>query len=387
MIVVYGLLILCLIVTIHELGHLFAALISGVTVESFSVGMGPVILHKTIRNIDWRLSLLPLGGYCAMKGEKDFQNACDAGLNHIEAEKGSMYAVHPFKRAFIGFAGPMANLVFAFAAYSIIAMTGYTYYTSNNTITLANEVYPEMHSAAADAGLITGDKITKINGTIIDEFSDIYEIVSIHPDEDLKVEVIRNKSNDNPSLSTSGDTETILFTVHTDMDTSTGQGKIGVISDPESFEAREAKRYSFFPALYQGFKETGKGIALTIKGISILFKGVDVTEAVSGPARITTMLGSTVKYGFEAGIRNGIVSVLQFMAIISISLFFMNLLPIPILDGSLVLFSLIEGIFRIEISPKIKNKVQYIGLVFIAALFLLALAGDARYILRLFNAK
>lgn len=316
-----------------------------------------------------------------------------------------MYSVHPFKRSIIGFAGPFANLFFAFLAYTVIAMTGYTYYSSNNTITLANEVYPELHSAAADAGLLTGDRISKINGSEIREFSQIFEIVSTHPAEDLVIEVKRpvvdaakagadagagTEEKSTPatddSLSEKGFI-TLTFTVHTDMDTSTGQGKIGVVSDASSYEAHEAKRYSFFPAIVQGISETGKGLALTVKGIGILFKGVDVTQAVSGPARITTMLGSTAKYGFKESFRTGIVSVLQFMAIISISLFFMNLLPIPILDGSLVLFSLIEGIFSIEISPKLKNKVQYVGLVFIAALFLLALAGDARYILRVFNAR
>lgn len=408
MTVVYGLIILCLIVCLHELGHFFAAIACGVKVESFSVGMGPVLLHKTIKNVDWRLSLFPIGGYCAMKGEKDFQNACEAGLKHIEADEGSMYSVHPFKRALIGFAGPFANLFFAFLAYTIIAMTGYTYYSSNNRITLANEVYPELHSAAADAGLLTGDRISKINGTEITEFSQIYEIVSTHPAEDLQIEVKRQLSETAPSSNRVTETniaeagkpagpadssasnerfEFLTFTVHTDMDTSTGQGKIGVVSDASTYEAHEAKRYSFFPAIAKGITDTGNGIALTIRGIGILFKGVDVTQAVSGPARITTMLGSTAKYGFKESFRTGIVSVLQFMAIISISLFFMNLLPIPILDGSLVLFSLIEGIFSIEISPNLKNKVQYIGLVFIAALFLLALAGDARYILRLFHAR
>ena len=72
--IVLGFLFLCILVVIHELGHFIAAKLSGVEVESFSVGFGPILLHKKIGKTDYRISLLPLGGYCGMKGEKDFQN-------------------------------------------------------------------------------------------------------------------------------------------------------------------------------------------------------------------------------------------------------------------------------------------------------------------------
>ena len=134
-------------------------------------------------------------------------------------------------------------------------------------------------------------------------------------------------------------------------------------------------------------KETGENIMLTFKGVGLLFRGAKVTESVSGPARITTMLGSTVKEGFGAGFRTGLSSVLQFMAIISISLFIMNLLPVPVLDGGLILFSLIETIFGITISPKVRIRVQYIGLAFIAFLFVVAMTGDIHYFIGLFHGK
>jgi len=120
---------------------------------------------------------------------------------------------------------------------------------------------------------------------------------------------------------------------------------------------------------------------LSIKGIATLFKGAELTESVAGPARITTMLGETAKSGFSSGFRNGVASVLQFMALISVSLFIMNLLPIPILDGFLVLTSIIEAIFGLKASPKLRAIVQYIGLFIIALLFLLAISGDFRYFL------
>ena len=111
-----------------------------------------------------------------------------------------------------------------------------------------------------------------------------------------------------------------------------------------------------------------------------MFKGVDVTQAVSGPVRITVMLGDTVQTGFKAGFRAGLTSTLNFLALISISLFIMNLLPIPILDGGLILFALIETIIRRPVHPKVMYYTQFIGIAFIVVLFGIALFSDARYL-------
>ena len=371
MTIIIGIILLGVLVFIHELGHFLASKASGVAVEAFSIGMGPVLLHKEWRGTDWRLSLLPFGGYCAMKGEKDFEESFD---KNVVLEKDSFYGVKAAFRAAIGFAGPFTNFLFAVFAFFVIALTGYTYYSAGNKIQLANEVYPELHSAAADAGLLTGDKIIKINNKEIADFSDLYTEVAVHPDEDIFVVVER-------------DGRQIEFAIHTDMNKSTGEGKIGVVSDPDSIEKKEAKRYSFFPAIGHGFAETFRLIHLSVKGIATLFKGVNVAESVAGPARITSMMGETAKSGFQSGFRNGIVSVLNFMALISVSLFIMNLLPIPILDGFLVFTSIIEAIFGIRVSPKVRNIVQYIGIALIAMLFVLAMTGDFHYFSELLNAK
>lgn len=363
---VYGILCLGFIVFFHELGHFIAAKLFHVKVESFSLGFGPAILHKKIGETDYRLSLFPLGGYCGMKGEQDFRKALDAGLDHIEGEPDSMYGIHPLKRAVIGFAGPFFNLMFACIAFTVIAMTGYTYYSYPSKITLADDVYPEVHSAARDAGLRTGDVITSINRKEISDFSDIIEIVGSHPDEDLSITVDRNG-------------KTLTFTVHSELDKSQGTGKIGITSAGSEPVQREAKRYWFFPAVWQGIKQTGSYTALTVKSIGILFKGIDVQNALSGPARITDMLGDTVKDGFAAGARQGIAGMLDLMAFISISLFIMNLLPVPVLDGGLILFAFIEWLLRRQIHPKIQYYVQYVGLAFIAVLFVIGLTSDIHY--------
>ena len=438
--ILYGILGLGLIVLIHETGHLIAARICGVKVEAFSVGMGPVLLHKTIKNTDYRLSLIPLGGYCEMKGEKAFSEALESNAKEITGEPDSLYGVHPLKRAFIAFMGPFFNVIFAFLAFIIISAIGYNYYSTPSKIILANEVYPDFSSPAAEAGLKTGDLIYQIDDEPIINFADISSYVSLHPDEELVFKVLR------------GDRK-LSFVVKTELDTETGAGKIGVLNwvnplvaeiIPESSAEKiglttgatitkvdgnpvfsttdisllitgkksaliewekdsntfsgildlntedvgirfasdryHTPTYGFFGSIKQGFLETIETIGLTFKSIGLLFKGVDFTSAVSGPIRITQMIGETAVSGFSASFSTGIVTVLNFLALISISLFIMNLLPIPILDGGLILFALIETVFRRKIHPKVLYYVQFIGLAFIAVLFCIALFSDFRYL-------
>lgn len=438
--ILYGILGLGLIVLIHETGHLIAARICGVKVEAFSVGMGPILLHKTIKDTDYRLSLIPLGGYCEMKGEKAFSEALESNAKEITGEPDSLYGVHPLKRAFIAFMGPFFNVIFAFFAFIIISAIGYNYYSTPSKIILANEVYPDFSSPAAEAGLKTGDTIYQIGEEPIINFADISSYVSLHPDEELVFKVLRDDKN-------------LSFVVKTELDTETGAGKIGVLNwvnplvaevIPDSSAANmglsagatitkvdgepvfnttdislliigknsvvmewekesnifsgtldlntgdvgirfasdryHTPTYGFFGSIKQGFLETIETIGLTFKSIGLLFKGVDFTSAVSGPIRITQMIGETAVSGFSASFSTGIVTVLNFLALISISLFIMNLLPIPILDGGLILFALIETISRRKIHPKVLYYVQFIGLAFIAVLFCIALFSDFRYL-------
>ena len=464
MTVIYGLLGLSVIIFIHELGHFFVARFFGVHVESFSIGMGPVLLHKTVKGTDYRLSLIPFGGYCGMKGEKDFQTAMENKLDRIPAEKDSFYGVHPLKRIAIAFAGPFANVILAIAALSVVAMIGYDYYTSPNKIILASEFYPDSPLSAAEAGLQTGDRIRAINGKRIEYFSDIVEAVSLAARKTLHVEADRNGT-------------AMTFTLVPELDKSTGAGKIGVLNwlDPviesaaensPAFNAglqngdriieadgktvrntvdlyeilknlREAdisverdsrvfqahlslasqdeqsalksaerensgnenlvsgiswqaikvhtKTYPFFPALIQGTKETFKMVSVTAQSIALLFKGIDLKQAVSGPIGITVLLGETAKEGFSAGFSVGVVTVCNFLAVISISLFLMNLLPVPVLDGGLILVAFIELVRRKSIKPKTLYAIQIAGICFIVLIFLLGMFADINRIIQRFQ--
>lgn len=368
--ILYGLILLDILVIVHEFGHFIAAKLSNVTVTAFSVGMGPVLLHKEFKNVDWRISLFPVGGYCALKGESDFQKAVEEKLPEIKGDSDSFYGCNPWKAFFIGLAGPLANFFFSVFSFFLISLIGFSYWSAGTKITIADEVYPFIHSAAREGGLLSGDTILSINGNDVNDFSEIAEYVMIRGDEDLDFKILRNE-------------EILEITVHSDFDKKTGSGKIGIVSDKDSVIQRHSKTYSFFPAIGQGFKETIKYINLTFKGIRTLFKGVKIENAVSGPARVTTILGDTAKTGFSINFKTGIVAVLQLLGLISVSLFIMNLLPVPVLDGCIVLFAFIEGVFKIRIPPKVKFYGQYAGIFLLCILFAISLFSDFSYFIGL----
>jgi regulator of sigma E protease len=443
MTIIFGLAALSILVVVHEIGHFLAARLSGVTVESFSVGMGPVLLHRTVGGTDFRLSLVPFGGYCGLKGEQEFRAALDEKRDRFERDPSSMYGSGPARRLFIAVAGPFFNLLFAFLAFTAVALVGYTYYSADNRIILADEIYPDAVSRAREQGLRTGDRILSLDAVPMRTFSDIQLFVSSHADEDVAAVVERGG-------------EVLGLTLRPAFEKSSGSGKIGVVGwiDPVvaevpkggaaeraglrkgdtitavdgvpassaaevfrllaargagrteiaylrdgegrtaaadvsdgdpifSFEApkHRSQTYTFFPALARGVSETAAMTGLAVKSIGYLFKGADVTKTVSGPVRITVLLGDTVKNGFAAGIGTGAAGLLGTLAIVSISLFIMNLLPVPVLDGGIVLFSLAEMVLRKPLKPKFLYYTQFVGIAFIAALAALAVFSDARYLL------
>ena len=441
MTIVYGLIGLGIIVLVHELGHFTAAHICGVDVESFSIGMGPVLLRKKVAKTEYRISLLPLGGYCGLKGEHAFQEAIENNLDTIQKEKGSFYGGSPILRIIIAFAGPFFNFLFAIIALSIVAGVGYSYYTSSNKIILLDEVDTTPPTIAYQAGLKTGDTILSINGKKTPHFSDISEIISFNAKKTLSFEVMRNNTQQNISITPALNKETgagyigivnwitpivdstepesgafkaglqsgdLIISidnqaVHNTIDVQkqlsqkkeilitwsrSGKimnsplpltdGKAGIIFKVDKIHS---PKYNFIQAMGHGILDTFSMLNITIKSISLLFKGIDFTKAVSGPVRITVMLGQTTKEGFSSGFATGIVTICNFLAIISISLFLMNLLPIPILDGGLILFAFIELFRGKEIKPKILYKIQYIGIAFIAFIFIFALLGDIRFLI------
>lgn len=398
MTVVWGILGLGVLVFWHELGHYVAARLCGVKVVAFSVGMGPVIFHRTVtrgdNSTDWRLSLIPFGGYCAMKGEDDFAAALESGQKEIPGGPDSFYGTHPLRRVIIAFAGPLFNLILAFIALMIIGLSGYTYLSAGTSVIMADEIYEGMESPAHNAGMRTGDKILAMDGRPALDFSDIAEYVSSRPEKDIVFTVERadaeytgsegiiHGADSSPSSEAQDPAKILYITVRPALDKETATGKIGIVSSPDSVEERMVPGKGIFGSARYAAERIAQFVTLTFRSIGILFKGVRITSAVSGPARIATMLGEAVSMGFSGGIKNGIVSTLDFLSLISLALFISNLLPIPVLDGGQIIFSLAEAVSRRRLSPKFLYRIKIAGLIIVGSLAVLAISGDLLYFIK-----
>lgn len=445
--ILIGLIILSIMVFIHELGHFIAAKLCGVVVESFSIGWGPVLFKKKRGDTEYRISAIPMGGYCGMKGEKAFQQAIEENLSAVPKKEGELYGVHPFKRIIIAFAGPFANYISAVLALAIVSAIGSSYYTSSNKIAPVYYYNEADDSPAREADLRMGDIILSINGEKTETFADIVRLIVPEAKEEVTLEIEREgqiltkklrpkldpktgagiigfysfipleidgvKPSSSAELAglKKGDliTEVNGIEVANTVDLnraldgiSEKTAELGILRDGNKITKTvnlirtengidlglkiknikvEIPGTGFFKSIVNGFVLTHKSFVLTFKSLGLLFKGVDFRQALSGPVRITHMLGDVAAQGFKAGFLIGLSDILNFVSIISISLFIMNLLPIPILDGGLILFAFIEFIFRRQIHPKVLYYVQFIGIAFIGVVFIFALWGDIGYFL------
>jgi regulator of sigma E protease len=218
---------------------------------------------------------------------------------------------------------------------------------------------------AALAGLRVGDRILSINGKPVEHTIGLFSFLD--SEKPSKATVIFTRDG--------GEAETTLVLAYP-IGSSTNLG-IGWKSMSSSVRAD-----SLGEALAMGIAETGSTISATYQGIATLFMGVDLLKAVSGPARITWMVGSVAQSGLSGETAGGLSVALNFLAVLSIGLFAMNLLPIPLLDGGSILLFIIE-LFRHK-AARVKTVLRYqtIGMVAVAALFLLSTVGDVLFFSR-----
>lgn len=449
--IIIGILGLGVVVFVHELGHLLGAKAVGIEVEAFSLGWGKKLIGRTWKGTEYRLSLLPLGGYCKMKGEKLLQGALERGEDTIPREPGTLFGVSPARRIFTYLAGPLGNFLFSILILALVWQIGFTTYTYSNKIVVTDD-YPflasELPSPAGAAGLMTGDIILEVEGRPIGHFDDFREAVAPHPEKPLSLLVQRGS-------------EKLTFTVTPELTPSTGAGRVGVsawiepvleavepgsaadlgglkggdrilsvngrtvnhqldlvevlqagperliVQAERSGEIREltviphyndegqgalgigfrgieveSPRVNPLQALTKGAKETVSNLVLSVTGLLNLPKsGVDVKEAVSGPIRITYYVGQVASQGFSVGFQQGITSFLRFLSFISVALFFMNLLPIPLLDGGMIVANLFEGITRRPLRPRPFYWFQMVGFFLLLMLILFTTYSDILFLI------
>ncbi len=222
--------------------------------------------------------------------------------------------------------------------------------------------YVQPASAAAVAGLQEGDRILSANGKPIENQMALSAIISKNP-KSIEIEYIRGTTR----------TKTVLIPHISE----NGSPVIGV-----SFAGVEipSPKLNIFQSIGRGTEETFTTLALSIKSIGLFFKGIDVKEAVAGPVKLTYYMGEAASSGFQTGIGEGLTNFFRFMSLISVALGFMNLLPIPVIDGGMIVFNVAELVMGKPPKTRALYRYQMIGSFLILLLLLLAVFSDINFI-------
>lgn len=332
---VFGILIL-----FHELGHFLIAKRLKVKVEKFSFGFGPALFKIKRGDTEYAISSVPFGGYVKMAGEN---------LKESKGKKDEFYSKSPLQRIAIVVAGPIMSLGLAFLIFYILLIIGGI--STVNPNAKVGDLIPDY--PALNAGIQKGDEITAINDEKVADWQQMTKIIRGKAGEEILITVDRKG-------------KFLSFYVTPKEEILNNEQRVGAIGIYPEIIIKKANPIT---AVYKSAEMVGKTTYLIINGlVELIRRKVPAKEALGGPiliARITARLAE-----------EGIVPVLSFAGLISVVLGVFNLFPIPILDGGLILFFIIEWIRKKPLSEKFQLIAQNIGLTFIIGIMLYATYND-----------
>lgn len=339
-----SLLVLSALIFFHELGHYLAARLMGVYVEVFSIGFGRKIASFNKWGTEWRIAVIPLGGYVKMKGQDDLDPA------KCNQDEDSYNTKNPYQRIFILVAGPLANFILAFVLYFAIALGG-----PNVLSPVIGNVAEK--SPAEIAGLKKDDVIKSINGIEITTWKEMAEIIS-SSDGSLSLQIIRDGYIETKTLTPKITQTTNMFNEVIEKKM-IGIGSAGVTHKLE-LGVTDTLSYATEQTLFAS---------------TMIFTGVQKLIVGDVPAKELGGVISIVKITADAT-DAGWMSVLFFAALISVNLGVLNLLPIPALDGGHIMFNLYEIVVRRAPSEGAIVKLTITGWFILFSLMGLGLFND-----------
>lgn len=370
MMVVYAIIVLGVLIFVHELGHFLFAKMLGVSVEKFSLGFGPKLIGKKIGETEYLLSAFPLGGYVKMFGEGGFIEGGESHHPPEDEEAGSEAASEPVQRELteeeklrsfahkpvlariaIVMAGPVFNLIFAWMIFIVLCMMGVPTVTAK-----IGEVLKD--KPAARAGVLKDDVISSINGKSIARWEEIAEGIAASKGQPLTVSVKRGEKSVDFTMTPEPRISKNLF----------GEKVNGYAIGVASAGEVVTEYYNPFQAVIKGTEQTWKVIDITIMSLVKMVQRVVPMDSVGGPIMIAKMAGEQASAGGA--------SFLAFMALLSINLGVLNLLPVPVLDGGHLLFYFMELVFRRPVPQKVREYAQQIGMVLLLGLMVMAFYND-----------
>lgn len=354
--------LLGILVFVHEFGHYLIAKLCGVKVDEFSLGFGKQLWgRRDASGTLWKISAVPLGGYCKFVGDSDAASGGSETSTLSEEDKKYAFATQsPFKKLAIAVGGPGFNYLFAFLIFVGIFMT----MGAMNFPPVVGEVIKG--GAAEKAGILPQDRILTINGKQIKTFQNIRQEVEMAADGFVDIELMRGEQKINKKIKL----EKIPLEVENNQEE---RPMLGVTSVPTAEFGQG--RLSFVEAVKEAGVRTWRVTELTLRGVGQMISGRRSTDDLGGIVRIAEMTGDISK-------SNSWMDFLVFMALLSINLGLINLFPIPFLDGGHVVIYLIEIVTRREINEQVKEYIFKLGFFLLIALMVFATYND---IARLFN--
>ncbi|RMF08298.1 MAG: RIP metalloprotease RseP [Candidatus Neomarinimicrobiota bacterium] len=375
-------LVLGVLIFIHELGHYLAARSVGVRVDRFSVGFPPRFLTFTSADSGWIIRIyflrrqaeswqwlpvwerfwsrpgrrgsgteyclawIPLGGYVKMAGVID--ESLDTDIRHAPDEFASK---SPLAQAWVMSAGVIMNIFLAWFLFSGVTWkTGLPVVSSEPVVA---QFVPDM--PAERSGLEIQDRIVAVNGQPLDNWEDMSTLIHGMPDQDIRLTVQR-------------DGQTLDFTVHSQQEVVYREGKQDTIGAIGIYPAVTYQPVGPIGALGAGFRSTMNGFALIGMSVKMLVTGEASLDELGGPIMIAQLAGESARAGW--------IPLLSFMALISVNLAFLNILPIPGLDGGHILVTLIQLVIRRELSIRVRLVIQQIGMALLLLLMITVVYND-----------
>ena len=336
----------------HELGHFLVARALGVGVKAFSLGFGPRLFGFRGGKTDYKVSLVPLGGYVNLVGEKE-----EADLPEGFSVKES-FALRPtWHRILIVAAGPLSNIIVALLLCFILFWA----YGKNGILSVVGEVVPD--SPAEVSGIKAGDRIVEAGGRKVKLWHEFSEVVQ--KSQSAPIDIMMER-----------DGALFLFKVRPELRVNKNifgeeimTPMIGVAASGQVINMPAGLGES----LWLGVNRTWDMVSLTVQAIVKLLNRAIPLDNVGGPVLIVQLISQQSE--------EGLASVLALAAFISVNLGLLNLLPIPVLDGGHILFMIIETIRGRPVSTRVQAVTMRIGLAALLALFILAMYND---IIRIF---
>ena len=383
------LLVLTLVVMIHELGHFLAARAFGVAVDRFSIGFGRALATwRDKSGVEWRIGWIPFGGYVRFAGDENEASVPDQEtLDTLRSDvvrregAGALSRYYHFKpiwqRAVIAAAGPTANFLLAIVLFALLLMTVGEQVTKARVATVTPE------SPAAHAGFRPGDVVVEAAGHPIRSFEDLTTTVRMRGAVPTTFVVERGGS-------TVELTTTPAWTMVPDR--IRGSQRVGLLGLGASTSERDSVRVRYNPveAVAGGAQRTWSVLTSTVYYLGRIIRGQVGADQISGPLGIANVTGKVAQFSAEGAPNVGVmllavgVNLVQLAALISVSVGFMNLLPVPILDGGHLLFYAYEAIARRPLAAKVQAAGYRVGLALVLGLMLFATWNDLQQ-LRVFK--